>query len=427
MIGVSNIKYPAPLMVPCAKCSKDIKVYTHQRAFAFCCAACGAYHVNNKQSTIKSSFVFRQLKGVPFKVGTVFKINNLEFLLINYLVKEEQSYKTTWIEYTLFHPEEGCLTLNESDGHYTLMKPSKFYSQSIERLKCVILSEMGTFQLYNKYKFKIKHAEGEFFKNILDANLPACADFVQPPYIVAYEKTSDEVYWFLGEYYEQREVQSWVKETIDFPKKEGVAPNQPFSLNFNQTSLIRLTVLSVFILLFSQIILSNYFNKEAIIARQSYFQTDSLSHRTYVSAPFEITKNNSAVDFKLNSPLSNNWLETSFTLVNETTGDQYYFSGVLEYYAGYTDGESWSEGSNEETLTVSKVTKGRYHFNVDVYNDITKPYGSLYITVIEDVPLYSNFVFALLCLTLFPAYIYYKRKRFDRRQWQNSDYSPYED
>jgi hypothetical protein len=111
--------------------------------------------------------------------------------------------------------------------------------------------------------------------------------------------------------------------------------------------------------------------------------------------------------------------------VNETTGDQYYFSGSLEYYSGYTDGESWSEGSNNSTLSVGQLKKGRYHYNLLVTNDINKSFGSLSVVVKENVDILSNFIIVLICLLLFPLYIYYKRNRFDRNQWYNSNYSPY--
>jgi hypothetical protein len=424
MIGTNNT-YPPPMVLACLQCKKEIKLITHQRAASFCCEACGSYSVYDKQKELKSNYSFIKAKDIAFKIGTVFKIDGLKFVLINYLIKEETSYKTNWIEYTLFHPVEGYWTLSESDGHYNLMKPYRYYLSNFGSVRSIKVEDKGNFQLYSKYKFKIKHAAGEFFSDIRDKELPACGDFVAPPHILSYEKTSDEFYWYLGEYTEAKTVKSWITEDLSFPTAEGIAPNQPFSLNFNHTSLIRITVASVVLLFIIQAILSTLITDPKEVSRQTYYHNDPGSQRTFVSEPFEITANNSAADFDIVSNLSNNWLETDFTLVNETTGDQYYFSGALEYYAGYTDGETWSEGSNQSTLTVSRLTKGKYHYNVLVTNDITKPFGYLSVSVIQNVPLTSNFIIVLLCLILFPVYIYFRRKRFDRKQWQNSDYSPY--
>jgi predicted RNA-binding Zn-ribbon protein involved in translation (DUF1610 family) len=424
MIGINN-KYPSPKIVPCAKCNRDIKLYTHQKAASFCCGHCGAYSIYDKQKPIKSNYNITKIKEKTFKVGTVFKIEELEFVLINFIAKEETSYKTIWFEYTLFHPIIGYWTLNESDGHFTLIKPSKYYAQSFENVKSITLPKTGNYQLYSKYKYKVKLAEGEFFDDILDKNYSTSADYVNPPYILSYEKTKDEIFWYHGEYIDHKTVKSWIKEDVDLPTKDGIAPNQPFSLNFSQDHLRRLSVISVIILIISQFILSTYITTPKEVSSQYYSQNDNLSQRTYVSLPFEITRDNCAADFVLTSNLNYNWLETDFTLVNETTGDQYYFSGSLEYYSGYTDGESWSEGSNNSTLSVGQLKKGRYHYNLLVTNDINKSFGSLSVVVKENVDILSNFIIVLLCLLIFPLYISYKRSRFDRKQWYNSNYSPY--
>lgn len=424
MIGINN-KFPSPLLIACVKCGKDIKLYSHYKAASYCCVNCGAYSIHDAQKDPKSNYAFSATNRPTFKPGMVFKIEGLDFVLINFITKEENRYKTQWTEYCLFNPVEGYWTLSESDGHYNLMKPIKYYLANFSNARNIEIEGKGNFQLYNKYKFKVKHAGGEFTYDIRGKDLPACADYVKSPYVLSYEKTSDDILWYLGEYVERDTIKSWVQEEVLLPAKDGIAPNQPFGLNFDHTSLIRLSVIAVIFLFIAQMIFSCVVNTSKQVSNQTFYQTDSLSSRTYVSGPFTISTNNCAVDFKLDSYLTNNWLEADFTLVNETTGDQDYFSGVLEYYSGYTDGESWNEGSNKQTLTVSNVKKGTYHFNVLVTNDMSKRFDSFSVAVIENVDLMSNFFITLLCLVLFPVYIYYRKKRFDRKQWYNSDYSPY--
>jgi predicted RNA-binding Zn-ribbon protein involved in translation (DUF1610 family) len=424
MIGI-NSKYPSPFIVPCTKCNRDIKLYTHQKAASFCCGNCGAYTIYDKQKTLKSNYTLTKIKQKTFKIGTVFKIEDLEFVLISFIAKEETSYNTLWFEYILFHPVVGYWTLNESDGHFTLIKPSKYYVQGFENAKSLTLSETGNYQLYSKYKYKIKHAEGEFFDDILEKSYSTSADYVNPPYILSYEKTKDEICWYHGEYIDHKTVKNWIKEDVDLPNKEGIAPNQPYSVNFSTEALTKITFVSVALVIICQFILSGFITIPKVSYKQTYYQDDSQAQRTYVSAPFEITENNSAADFDIIGNLYNNWLETDFTLVNETTGDQYYFSGAIEHYSGFSDGESWSEGSDINTLTVSQLKKGKYHFNLLVTNDINKPFRSLTVVVNQNVNLFSNFIFALICLFLFPLYISFKRSRFDRKQWYNSNYSPY--
>lgn len=424
MIGI-NSKYPSPLVIPCTKCHKVIKLYTHQKAASFCCTHCGSYTLYDKQKTFTSNYTFPKIKEKTFEIGTVFKIEGLEFVLISFTAKEETSYKTIWFEYILFHPVVGYWTLNESDGHFTLVKPSKHYVKELDNAKTINLPEKGQYQLYSKYKYKVKHAEGEFFDDVLIKPSSSSADYVNPPYLLSYEKTKDEIFWYHGEYIDHNTVKSWVNVDVDMPVKEGIAPNQPYSMNFSADALTKITFVSIALIFICQFILSSFVTIPKVSHKESFYQNDSLSQRTYVSTPFEITENNSAADFDIIGNLDNNWLETDFTLVNETTGDQYYFSGALERYSGYTDGESWSEGSNEATLTVTQLKKGKYHFNVLVTSDIHNRFRILTVVVNQNVNLFSNFIFALLSLAAFPLYVNYRRTKFDRKQWYNSNYSPY--
>jgi hypothetical protein len=425
MPGINDHKYPSPLTLMCVQCGTAARLYTQQRAAGFCCPSCGAYNEYDGKRHLRAGGKLTKSKTATFKIGTVFHIDEIEFVLINYLVKEETAYKTSWTEYTLFHPVEGCRTLSESDGHYTLLKASRFYNKS-NLTREASHPEKGTFQLYSRYKYTIRHAEGEFLSDITGKELPACDDYVNPPYILSYERTAHEAWWYEGEYVNHKTLKSWLKEPVSLPQREGVAPSEPFDYNLDRSQLVKLTALFIGLLILAQLILSGFVTTAKAVSSQRYTSTDNAAEKTYISQPFEITANHCATDFDISSNIDNNWLETEFTLVNETTGDQYYFSGVVEFYSGYEDGEAWSEGSSHATLTVGNLTKGRYHYNVTTASDATKPVGNLNVTVIENVSLVLNFWLAALCLLIFPLYIYIRRKNWERRQWSNSDYSPFD-
>lgn len=425
MSGINSHTYPSPLLLGCAQCAKPAKVYTQHKAQGFCCSFCGTYNEYDGKRRLRQGGIFTKSPRATFKIGTVFRIDDADFVLINYLTKEETSYKTSWTEYTLFHPVEGCRTLSESDGHYNLLTASRFYNRS-NLTREAIHPEKGKFQLYSRYKYTIRHAEGEFLSDISGKELPACDDYVNPPYILSYERTAHEAWWYEGEYVSHQTLKSWLKEPVVLPRWEGVAPTQPFAYSMARPQLVKLTALAISLLILTQVLLSSFVTKPKAVSSQSFTSADNSAEKTYISRPFEITTNHCATDFCISSNLDNTWLETDFTLVNETTGEQYYFSGVVEYYYGYEGGEAWSEGSRDATLTVENLSKGRYHYNVTTTADSTKPAGNLDVVVIENVSLMLNFWLAALCLLAFPFYIYFRRKNFERKQWSNSDYSPYD-
>lgn len=413
-------------MLACGQCGRETRLYTHYRAMAFCCVHCGAYHEYNEQRSLKTDQVITRVKEPTFSIGTVFHIGNQDFLLINYLVKEETAYHTSWTEYTLFHPEGGNLTLSESDGHYNLMRPSRFFENVSGVSRNVDFGEKGIFQLYSKYRYKIRHAEGEFLFPI-SGELPTCNDYVNPPYILTYERGTHEAVWYEGEYVPHLTLKSWLRVPAVLPKREGISPSQPCPDGIGRRSLGRLTAIAIAVLVGIQVLLSAFVNKPTTVSAHRYFPGEQPTQKTYVSPPFEISSDHVAADVILGADVDNNWLEADFSLVNETTGDQYYFGGVAEYYAGIEDGESWSEGSREATITVENLSKGRYHYNIDLTMDPAKPVQRVDVTVIQDVVLSRNLWAAVFCLLIFPVYIYLRRKNFERRQWSNSDYSPYQD
>ena len=47
------------------------------------------------------------------------------------------------------------------------------------------------------------------------------------------------------------------------------------------------------------------------------------------------------------------------------------------------------------------------------------------VTVVRDVPVWSNFWVGLACLLAYPLYCWLRSYRFERARWAESDYSPY--
>jgi hypothetical protein len=412
--------YPTPLEINCQNCKKANKLYTHYRAVAFTCSHCHAHFNINKSGELKHIQNLTVVKST-FKVGTVFTIDKVEYVLTGYLVKSDIRNLAVWTEYTLFNPIEGNRILSESDGHYSLLKITNFY-QTDKNLEQVEYPELGQFQLYQKYNAKIKNAEGEFFYTLFDHKTTPCEDYVTPPHILSVERTPENTYWYLGEYCSQSKVSSWLKEKVDLPYQDGVAANQPFLLNFKLKDLYGITGFALVLLFISQMTMT-LFNNNSEVLNHNFYQNDS--SKVYVTPAFTITQNNCAIDVNFQSDVANGWVEGDFILINETTGDRYYFGQCVEYYYGTSDGESWSEGSSSDKITVGGITAGVYHVNATLTFNNPNPSRTATISIQEDVTLLSNFFYALILIIVFPLLMRFRKRSFDRKQWYNSDYSPY--
>ena len=127
-----------------------------------------------------------------------------------------------------------------------------------------------------------------------------------------------------------------------------------------------------------------------------------------------------ALDIAAATQLDNNWLELELSLINEKTGEEFEADKTLEYYHGYEGGESWSEGSNTETIRFSSVPEGDYHLNI--YPTISPELaaingngvGQAYdITVTQLAPLKANFYTTLTLLLIYPVVQFFRKKNYE--------------
>src|SRR5204863_9608573 len=71
---------------------------------------------------------------------------------------------------------------------------------------------------------------------------------------------------------------------------------------------------------------------------------DPVASNVFFSEPFTLVGGKN-VEIGFHAALENNWGYIVASLVNTGSGDVITVDANMEYYAGYDDGESWSEGS----------------------------------------------------------------------------------
>lgn len=111
--------------------------------------------------------------------------------------------------------------------------------------------------------------------------------------------------------------------------------------------------------------------------------------------------------------------------MNDKTGAEINFEKGVEYYHGFSDGESWEEGSKETELIISRVPKGRYHLNIFPSFGIETVNRSYTISVVSDVPMWRNFIIVACLMALYPLIMWARNQIVERRRWFDNDNSPY--
>ena len=158
-----------------------------------------------------------------------------------------------------------------------------------------------------------------------------------------------------------------------------------------------------------------------------------------VTPQFEI-KERTTIDINMSAPINNTWLEIGGDFVNDENGETEEFETGLEYYTGTDSDGAWSEGSTSTSRTIESVPKGKYHLNFEVSgpplgttspSDPSPPTALTNNPVIFDIEvrtgalIWENFWYALLFISLYPIFVWWKTRKFEINRWSESDFSPY--
>ena len=124
--------------------------------------------------------------------------------------------------------------------------------------------------------------------------------------------------------------------------------------------------------------------------------------------------------------MDNSWFELSINLVNTQTGTEYSLDQGVEYYQGYEDGYSWSEGSQRVVVYLGKIPAGTYVLQMQgtrqqTYFSFATPVSFYFnLKVRYDTPNHRNMVIGLIAILLWSLIHYVIVQYNERRRWDNS-------
>ena len=403
----------------CPQCNEVVPRYLASRVNYVGCKSCGSWLKINKwgkleKSSQKTKAWVRKDEGLL--PGAVMTIDGVEYVLVSAVEKADRmAEQFTWREYMLFHPQKGYAYFSESDGHW--MRLRSISAPEKPKGRTVGYKDLQ-FQLFQRSRSKVIAAAGEFPDNIYTQTIHY-NEWISPPYFLSCETGPSYQEWFLGEYMEPADVKKLLKVPPQrWPDRAGVGPAQPSGKNFTHLALVRLSIVVIGFLFFAQIVLSMS-AAEKQVARIDDYTTDST---VTVSPTFVLDGHTSNLYFEYTNNVSNNWGESDIMLINEQTGETRGLTLGAEYYSGYDDEGSWSDGSTSSNAYLSSVAPGRYHLNIKTSHGATGSGGDHFtLRVIYDEPVMSNFVIILVLVLLFPVISYFRLQQFEKNRWAYSD------
>ena len=127
----------------------------------------------------------------------------------------------------------------------------------------------------------------------------------------------------------------------------------------------------------------------------------------------------------MTAPVENSWLYMEGDLIDESTGLVQAFSTPVEYYRGVDGGESWSEGGQTNSVHLSALPAGKYTLRVEAQWEKWQQPISMTVRVEQGVPRILHIILTLILISIIPIFVLFYHFSFEKRRWEDSDYSPY--
>lgn len=411
----NRYKFKDAAIMHCPACRNEVLISLHLLTKSAVCEHCKTlFDTENYSKTGK-------LKGSKKKPvilpGSKAVIKGTNYRVCAYILKKEVNQQVYWFEYLLFNPIEGFVCLTEYTGHWILLKDTSRHPRT-GRAPSDFLIDGLKFEKFLQYKHEVIDAGGEFPYNLKAQEDFLFVEYINPPFIYIKTDGEDEVFWQKGEHIEADEIQK-AFGVEKMPVKKGIGAVQP--VKTEEVFFRSKTLFLFFILLLTITLMAFEFSFDDVKKFETAGRVGGRDSFQFVrGASFHLDKGYQNLEIEVQSPLQGTWLDLEMELVNEDNGEEIVFSKSLEYYSGYSDGESWSEGSQNESVLLSSLPAGNYHLN---YKPVcsTLYENTFFISVNADVPIWRNYFFMLLFALIWPIVSFMKARNVNAQRWSNSN------
>jgi hypothetical protein len=143
------------------------------------------------------------------------------------------------------------------------------------------------------------------------------------------------------------------------------------------------------------------------------------AEQTASSQPFDLTSNKN-VRILASANVNNTWADLDVDLYNEQNQEIESVHVPIEYYSGVEDGESWSEGDQNQDATISSPGAGHYTLQVHGTWEQWQQPVNVQLKVEQGVNRGVNFCCAFILLLLVPVLGFFRKFSFESARWRDS-------
>jgi hypothetical protein len=441
----------------CPNCNAPIELHAGDQTQRAVCAYCNAM-LDTTSGALEVLSVLKQKPQLQIPLGSKGTFSEGELTVIGYLQRSAYVDDTWWPfeEYLLFRPDLGFRWLVESDGHWSYVQP--IAAGAVDASKAAPLYDKVTFRTFQNAELRVDQVLGEVYWQVHVGETVSSDDYVAPPAMLSRELSKTEEDWSLSTYMSAREVSAAFKDAVTLGEGSGIAPNQPDPW----TAASSVMAIAFLVLILVGIIFAiaakddrkldqsltftaaasvapvatpsppptpappdplDEVNRQILAGSGSAVGSDTGAGadngpNVIFSDPIQLAGGQN-VELSFRAPtLNNHWVYVAADLVNQATGDVLNLESSIEYYSGYDDGDSWSEGSHESSVVVGPQPAGSYVIRFEGQTDA--PTATVDVQLRQGVFRFSHLGLAMLVLGIPLMFVGLVSYVHEKRRWENS-------
>lgn len=396
---------------PCYSCNTVTQLNLKFEPSYFSCPNCKSLYGKNEadQFVYKDKFKNEEYNNA-FHLGQKGNFDGVIYTITSVLIKKHDGVK--WAEYVLQNVEGKFVYLSEANGNFIVLEQIEF-PHKVGNHPLTVTYSNSTLDRFDYYYPEMVFADGFFDFDV--RNKIELIEYINPPYILSFERFEKEQTAFFGKHISRSKIKK-AFDTGAIPSKTELGLVQPFI--FNIRNLI-ITFSSVAIL----ILISHWFLNKGRTQQEVLnvgLPFENYTNKEYISPSFELVGSSAPLEISVFSPVDNSWANVQVALINEKTNEEIYASKDVEYYHGYTDGESWKEGSTGEDFNICGVKAGKYHVAITPVKAPEDTSNSMVtVTASWNKPSLRNVFMVVLFMAIFVVIMYYLSRKYEDKRWGN--------
>lgn len=420
-----------PQTFSCPQCSASVTVRAVGQTLHVVCGSCGSLiDAANEKFQLLQAYAIQVQDAPKIALGKKGILQGILWQVLGYVKKCDASGDYTWDEYILFNPYWGYRFLVDNQGHWSFVATVRQHIAESTAFgqRAVILRDQR-YDLFDSGSAKVIHVLGEFYWRISIGDTVETRDYIAPPRMLSKEHDRFEEVWSLGTYLTHDEVgRAFAIKDLPLPFDVGPHQPSPWSNVYRNAKVAGLIFVALIVCFqFFHILTAS---NERINAFKGNYTRDLGPDETLLTTLNDviIKPGEKNIEIHIATTISNSWFELSGVIVDEDGNEIRDFEVGTEYYSGYDDEGSWSEGSPNAQVFLPSVPPGKYKILLSYSGLSDRPEGTSINVLVDfhkDVPIWQNFFIALCVLGGCLGFIALRTKKFESSRWKNSGlYAP---